>query len=253
MGVGGDGTLRLLAIVDLSRPDADRVVENALSLAARLHAELSLFSVVARRLYERGVRYVWPRSSFGSVCPAIDIHRVVMPGPAAEALAVYADKIRADVLVIPAEYKSRQLFRQRLLAQAVAGLTSRCLWIVPPIVRGWSFDAPLRIGCLMRLDDTDERLCMAAQSILERCGGGVVLLHAAQPWGHRVRAELTAGGVERNLGLIVAGRSTFVDGDADRRDILSLPNRLPCPVLSVPFFSASTAASVVAPESTATA
>jgi hypothetical protein len=86
IGAGGDGTLRVLAIVDLSRTDADPVVENAVSLAARLHAELSLLSVVARRLYERGVRCVWPRSSFGRTCPEIDVHRVVMPGPASKAL-----------------------------------------------------------------------------------------------------------------------------------------------------------------------
>jgi nucleotide-binding universal stress UspA family protein len=252
-GAGGDGTLRLLAIVDLSRPDADRVVENALSLAARLHAELSLFSVVARRLYERGVRYTWPGCSFGRTYPDTDIHRVVMPGPPAEALAVYADKIRADVLVIPAEYKSRCWFRHRPLAQAVAGLTSRCLWIVPATGSDRSFDAPLRIGCLMRLGGSDERLCMAAQPILEKCGGNVVLLHEAQRPGRRAREELTAAAVERNLVLIVAGRSTFGDGGADRRDILSLANRLPCHVLSVPFFSVSTPTSIVVPKSTARA
>lgn len=253
IGAAGDGTLRLLAIVDLSRPDADRVVENALKLAVQLQAELSLLSVVARRLYERGVRHTWPRCSFGRSYPDTDIHRVVMPGPPAVALAVYADKIGADVLVIPAEYKCRRWFRQRPLAQAVAGLTSRCLWIMPSAVGERSFNAPLRIGCLMRLDGTDERLCMSAQSIFERCGGEVVFLHTARRLWRRARAELTAAAVERNLGLIVAGRSTFVDGGADRRDILSLANRLPCHVLSVPFFSASTPTSVLAPKSTATA
>ena len=182
-GAGGDGTLRLLAIVDLSRPDADRVVENALNLAVRLHAELSLLSVVARGLYERGVRYTWPRCSFGRTYPEIDIHRVVMPGPPAEALAVYADRMKADVLVVPAEYESRRWFRHRPLAPAVAGLTSRCLWIVPATASDCSFDAPLRIGCLVRLDGTDERICMAAQPILEKCGGEVVLLHEAQRGG----------------------------------------------------------------------
>lgn len=288
IGSGGDCIWKMVALVDLSCASRDRVVENALSLAARLHADLSLVSAVPRRAYERGVRYEWPQCAFGKTCPEIDVHRVVLPGEPAAALARYADQIRADVLVVPAEYEIRGWFRNSPLVASVAGLTSRALWIAPPNPL-WTVDSSLRVGCVVRLDGTDDLACTAAVSVLRRCGGELVLTYAIElrpgraravrtvmdqdtalqamthlgrsldvPWSQLVvescsDASLSAAAVENNFGLIVTGRPMYVKRDAGSGHLVSAGNRLPCPVLSIPFSSVSTPACVAAAKSTAIA
>jgi nucleotide-binding universal stress UspA family protein len=236
---GGDGSWKLLAVVDLLRPDAHRAVENALTLAGRLHAELSLLSVIEKHLYERGLRYLWPKNAFGRESPEVDIHRVMLPGTPAEVLAGYADHIGANLLVIPAEYRVRRWLKGRSLAQAVAALTSRPLWIVPPAAGRLAAEGPLRAGCLVRLNAADDGLCTAAQSVLERCSAEIVT-HVIED---RSEAALMLAAVEKDFGLIVARRG----------EMLSLIDHLPCPVLSVPVSAISTAKRVLASKSVATA
>jgi hypothetical protein len=278
----------MLAIVDLLCAGRDRVVANALSVATLLHADLSLLSVVPRHAYERGVRYEWPENAFGRMRPAVDIHRVVVPGSPEEALLRYADRIQADILVVPGEYKVRRWLRTRSLALSAAVLTSRSIWIMPSDPGVWTAGAPVRAGCVLRLDGTDDRLCMAAQSIVHRCGGELVLsyatgfgpggprrtsatmdrtaaLHAMErlgrsllvPWSALVlddcsEAALSTVAVQNSFSLIVAGRSVHVKRDADSGNLV-FGGTLPCPVLSVQLLSAPAATCLTAREKTTSA
>ena len=125
---GGNCILKIVAAVDLSCPQAGSTVENALTVAARIHGEITLISVINRHHFERGVRHPWPSNAFGKAFPDIDIHRVVLPGPPAQAISAYADQIRADLLIIPAQYHVRRWMRKLPLASLAAPLTSRCVW-----------------------------------------------------------------------------------------------------------------------------
>ena len=53
-----------------------------------------------------------------------EIHRLMLPGSPAEALSAYADRVRSDVVVIPAEYKVGWWVLKLPFAPAVAALTS---------------------------------------------------------------------------------------------------------------------------------
>jgi nucleotide-binding universal stress UspA family protein len=272
----GEDAWKIVAVVDLLCTEADRVVQDALTLGDRLRGEVTLLSVVARDQYERGVRYGWPQNAFGRTCPEVDIHRVVLPGTPAEAVATYADRLRADVIVIPAQYKVRRWLRKQPLAQAIAVLTSIPLWIVPAGASAWAAGAQLRVACVLRLDGTDERLCMAAQSVLHRCGGELVLtcgiagrnrdtaLQALDVLGARFTPPCTAVviedcldealstvAVENNFGLIATGRPMCVNGDTNTGQWMSGVNRLPCPVLWVPSSPVSTPTCFATPKSTA--
>jgi nucleotide-binding universal stress UspA family protein len=267
---GGEDVWKIVALVDLSCPDADRVVENALTIGDRLRGDVTLLSVVARHLYERGVRHHWTQNAFGKTHPSIDIHRLALPGTPTETLAMYADRIRADVVVMPAEYNVRRWLRKRPLASAVATLVSRPLWIVPATAGAWSADGPLRVGCVVRLDGADDHLCSVAQSIARRCGGEVVLIYATgprpglaspaglgmdrlgraldRPWSTVVvencsNAALSVAVVENRLGLLVTGRPLAMDDGANAADSLYTVNQLACPVLSVPISPVSTSQS----------
>jgi Universal stress protein family len=100
----GNGMSRILAFIDLSSPQADKAVENALILAETLGGEVTLLSVIERTHFERGRRDRWPPNAFGNAHRKLDIHRVVLPGMPAETISVYADQIRADIVLIPPEY-----------------------------------------------------------------------------------------------------------------------------------------------------
>ena len=196
---GGDDIWRVLALVDLSCPDADDFIEHTLAVATRLRGEVTLLSVVDRPLYARGKRYGWPRSAFGATRPKLDIHRVVLPGPTAEAISSYAERIRADLLFVAADYRDRQWFRKGPLAPAAA-LTSRPLWIQPTRADAWSANAPLRVACVVRLDGTDDRSCRIAQSVAERSRGEVVLTCIAGS-ERRLNRRTTAAVVDRSAAL----------------------------------------------------
>jgi hypothetical protein len=98
--------------------------------------------------------------------------------------------------------------------------------------------------------------------VVHRCGGKVVLTCAAGfaavdaiehlgraldvPWSTYViescaDAALISAAVERDFGLIVAGRPMYVNCGWNSGEMLSLAKRFTCPVLSVPFSSVSSA------------
>jgi hypothetical protein len=102
---------------------------------------------------------------------------------------------------------------------------------------------------------------MTASTVVHRCGGEVVLTCAAGfaaldamehlgraldvPWSTYViescaDAALISAAVERDFGLIVAGRPMYATGGWNSGEMLSLAKRFPCPVLSVPYSSVST-------------
>jgi nucleotide-binding universal stress UspA family protein len=170
-GAGGNGLWKILAPVDLSCAEAEKWVEYALALAAGLRGDLTLLSVIDRQRFERGWRHSWTANAFGQAWPDIDIHRVVLPGSPAEAISVYADQIRADVILVPAQYHARRWLRKYPLAPSVAALTPRCLWTIPAHAQLWTSEYSPRVACMMRLDGGDERLLAVAQSVLKRCGG----------------------------------------------------------------------------------
>jgi nucleotide-binding universal stress UspA family protein len=99
-----NATSRILAFIDLASPQADKAVENALQLAETLGGEVTLLSVVERTQFAQGRRHRWPRNAFGNAHRKLDIHRVVLPGTPAETIALYADQIRADLVLMPPDY-----------------------------------------------------------------------------------------------------------------------------------------------------
>ena len=271
-----NATWKILAAIDLASPNPSASVEHALNLARALKGEATLVSVVDRRQYERGLRHCWPPNAYGSAHRDVDIHRIVLPGSPPEALSAYADQIRADLLVVDAGYSARRWLRNRPVAASVAALTSRAVWITPGATNIWTSEDGPRIACLLRLDETDKRTCCVGQAVAERCGGELYLVHreracegagkvtAADPadwtghigrslgvrWrplplGGRQQEALTTAVKRHRIRLVIAGRPMFVTPSARSGDLLLAASRLSCPLLSLPYSSASTRASVL--------
>ena len=203
--------------------------------------------------------------------PAEVVRRVVAPGEPEQTISRYADQVRADVIVLPADAQIRQGLRRTPLAAAVAAITSRYVMTLHRSETPGFRSTPLRIGCVLRLDEADDRVCQAALGLYARCGSELFVIYgqpdpagwfrrptpaaaerdlASQalykaarrlrvPWrpllaAHTGPGPLRALAEQHALDVVVAGRAMYVSAREGSRDLLAHSGSLPCSVLSVP-------------------
>ena len=199
---------RIVAPVDLASKRAETSVRRALTLAVALRADLTLLSIEKRRRLERGYREPWPSIPLG------DIHRVVVPGPAEEAIPRYAEQIDADLVLLGKEHLARDWFRSKSVAASVAAATTRALFIVPDddalAVNG------LRVACVA--SGPGHPVHRAAARIVKRCGGEL------RDWpAPSAQYQLIDAATLEGINLMVAADNGG--------SMLSLARRLPCALL----------------------
>ena len=275
---------RVLAPVDLTRADAVAVIGEASAFARRVLADVTLLSVVDRRKFDRGEVPQWPNG-----LPDEVVRRVVVPGEAEQTISRYADQVRADVILLPADAQICHGLRRTPLAAAVAAVTSRCVMTVRTAEESAGEAPPLRIGCVLRLDEADDRVCQAALGLHGRCDSELFVIYgppdpsgwfrrrtsvsperdltsqalykAARslrvPWRPLLAASTGPGPLrvlieQHALDVVVAGRAMYVSAREGSRDLLPHSGDLPCSVFSVPHLFGRSLA-VAAAEQTAEA
>jgi hypothetical protein len=251
--------------VDSEARDAEQTIDRTLAFAEWLGQSVTLATVVDRQRYQQELWPPWPSVAFAP--RAVSVDRVVLGGEPAAALSNYADRIRATAILVPAESGRRRWFRRIPLAQELAGLTSRAVWILPAEPKP-SRERELRVACMVRGDGTDYYACTTAAQLAERWNATLLLI-ALEPenakWTNAVEhtlaesanvlstpfaAHSARGGTQvmetlrtHGAGVLVSARHTFVSGDADRARLLSMSPQLPCPLLSIPVHSTASAPS----------
>jgi nucleotide-binding universal stress UspA family protein len=205
---------KVVAPVDLESERAETSVQRALTLAKALRADLTLLSIMKRRRFERGHREPWPEIAFDDTDEVAAIHRVVVPGPAEEAIPRYADQIDADFVLLGKEHLARRWFRRSSVAVSVAAASRRALFIVPDddvlALRG------PRVACVG--SGPGHPAHRAAANIVKRCAGQLRAWPAPSAQYQLVDAAMLEG-----IDLMVA---TDCGGS-----MLSIARRLPCALL----------------------
>jgi nucleotide-binding universal stress UspA family protein len=243
---------RIVAPLDLRR-GSGRAVENAVTFAAKLSADLDLLHVMDRDYTRTAQERPWPPEACDEHQGDVRVRRAMRVGPPAAAVATYADDVDADLIFLTSHVTRWSKLWRRSTTEQIFHRSRRPVCAAAARHRQVTL-ASRRVLCLLDLQRTDSALLAHARRLVERIDGELLLLYVLPDTIERLdeisidmdlpgNLAIVAGDPadcfvtaarDHSVGLVMATRAPAAPRRTHGAGFHEILPRLHCPLLTVP-------------------